>query len=77
MPALTIRAEFFKPEKGCYLHPEEHRPITHREAALQQSFDEGHIFCGSKMSEPASEFVRGYSARVSGLASRMDGPQVP
>ncbi len=32
-PAVTIRTEFFKPEKGRYLHPEQHRPITHREAA--------------------------------------------
>ena len=28
-PAFTIRTEFFKPEKGRYLHPEQHRPITH------------------------------------------------
>ena len=32
-PAYTIRTEFYKPEKGRYLHPEEHRPITVREAA--------------------------------------------
>ncbi len=32
-PAFTIRTEFFKPEKGRYLHPSEHRPITVREAA--------------------------------------------
>ncbi len=25
-PAFTIRTEFFKPEKGRYLHPEQHRP---------------------------------------------------
>ena len=31
-PAFTIRTEFFKPEKGRYLHPEEHRPVMHREA---------------------------------------------
>ena len=36
-PAFTIRTEFFKPEKGRYLHPEQHRPITHREAARLQS----------------------------------------
>ncbi len=47
-PALTIRAEFFKPEKGRYLHPEHHRPITHREAALLQSFEEDYKFCGSR-----------------------------
>lgn len=32
-PAYTIRTEFYKPEKGRYLHPSEHRPITIREAA--------------------------------------------
>jgi DNA (cytosine-5)-methyltransferase 1 len=32
-PAFTIRTEFYKPEKGRYLHPTEHRPITIREAA--------------------------------------------
>ena len=36
-PALTIRTEFFKPEKGRYLHPEAHRPITHREAMRLQN----------------------------------------
>jgi DNA (cytosine-5)-methyltransferase 1 len=29
-PSVTIRTEFFKPEKGRYLHPDQHRPITHR-----------------------------------------------
>jgi DNA (cytosine-5)-methyltransferase 1 len=37
-PAYTIRTEFYKPEKGRYLHPEEHRPITVREAARCMSF---------------------------------------
>lgn len=37
-PALTIRTEFFKPEKGRYLHPSAHRPITVREAARCMSF---------------------------------------
>jgi DNA (cytosine-5)-methyltransferase 1 len=37
-PSVTIRTEFFKPEKGCYLYPEQHRPIAHREAARFQSF---------------------------------------
>jgi len=32
-PAVTIRTEFYKPEKGRYLHPSEHRSITVREAA--------------------------------------------
>jgi DNA (cytosine-5)-methyltransferase 1 len=37
-PAYTIRTEFYKPEKGRYLHPKEHRPITVREAARLMSF---------------------------------------
>jgi DNA (cytosine-5)-methyltransferase 1 len=47
-PAVTIRTEFFKPEKGRYLHPVEHRPITHREAARFQSFPDSFLFLGSK-----------------------------
>ncbi len=48
-PAVTIRTEFFKPEKGRYLHPEQDRPITHREAARIQSFPDDFHFCGSKI----------------------------
>jgi DNA (cytosine-5)-methyltransferase 1 len=48
-PAFTIRTEFFKPEKGRYLHPSQHRPITHREAARLQSFPDSFRFCGSKI----------------------------
>lgn len=48
-PAFTIRTEFFKPEKGRYLHPQEHRPITHREAARFQSFPDSFQFCGTKI----------------------------
>jgi DNA (cytosine-5)-methyltransferase 1 len=43
-PALTIRTEFFKPEKGRYLHPTADRPITVREAARLQSFPDAFIF---------------------------------
>jgi DNA (cytosine-5)-methyltransferase 1 len=48
-PAFTIRTEFFKPEKGRYLHPSQHRPITHREAARLQSFPDSFRFCGTKV----------------------------
>jgi DNA (cytosine-5)-methyltransferase 1 len=48
-PSVTIRTEFFKPEKGRYLHPEQHRPITHREAARFQSFPDSFKFVGSKI----------------------------
>jgi DNA (cytosine-5)-methyltransferase 1 len=42
-PALTIRTEFYKPEKGRYLHPSAHRPITVREAARLMSFPEDFV----------------------------------
>lgn len=48
-PAFTIRTEFFKPEKGRYLHPSQHRPITHREAARLQSFPDTFTFLGTKI----------------------------
>lgn len=47
-PSVTIRTEFFKPEKGRYLHPSEHRPITHREAARLMGFPDDFIFKGNK-----------------------------
>lgn len=43
-PAFTIRTEFYKPEKGRYLHPSEHRPITVREAARCMSFPDDFAF---------------------------------
>jgi DNA (cytosine-5)-methyltransferase 1 len=48
-PSVTIRTEFYKPEKGRYLHPEEHRPITHWEAARLQSFPDTFRFHGTKV----------------------------
>jgi len=47
-PSVTIRTEFFKPEKGRYLHPEKHRPITHREAARLMGIPDDFLFRGSK-----------------------------
>ncbi len=56
-PSLTIRTEFFKPEKGQYLHPQwdpdrpdrrVNRVITHREAALLQTFSDDFLWCGNK-----------------------------
>lgn len=43
-PAFTIRTEFYKPEKGRYLHPTEDRPITIREAARCMSFPDDFEF---------------------------------
>jgi DNA (cytosine-5)-methyltransferase 1 len=48
-PAFTIRTEFYKPEKGRYLHPSRHRPITHREAARLMSFPDDFLFLGGKI----------------------------
>jgi DNA (cytosine-5)-methyltransferase 1 len=48
-PSFTIRTEFFKPEKGRYLHPAKHRPITHREAARLQTFPDNFMFTGTKI----------------------------
>ena len=57
-PSLTIRTEFFKPEKGQYLHPQYdedptglrvNRPITHLEAARLQDFPDDFLWCGSKI----------------------------
>lgn len=48
-PSVTIRTEFFKPEKGRYLHPAEDRPITHWEALRLQSFPDSFRWCGSKI----------------------------
>jgi DNA (cytosine-5)-methyltransferase 1 len=47
-PSVTIRTEFFKPEKGRYLHPEEDRAITHREAARLQGFPDDYLWAGNK-----------------------------
>lgn len=47
-PSVTVRTEFFKPEKGRYLHPEEHRAITHYEAALIQGFPDDFQWYGHK-----------------------------
>jgi DNA (cytosine-5)-methyltransferase 1 len=43
-PATTVRTEFFRPEKGRFLHPVADRPITPREAARLQSFPDSFVF---------------------------------
>jgi len=45
----TIRCEFYKPEKGRYLHPSQDRPITHWEAARLQTFPDTFKWCGTKI----------------------------
>jgi len=49
-PSVTIRTEFYKPEKGRYLHPVADRPITHFEASLLQGFPKNYKWMGSKTS---------------------------
>ncbi len=48
-PSATIRTEFFKPEKGRYLHPTANRVISHREATRLQSFPDWYVFEGTKI----------------------------
>ena len=77
-PSLTIRTEFFKPEKGQYLHPEwdqsepttrVNRPITHWEAARLQGFPDSFLWCGKKI-----EIARQIGNAVPvGLAARIGG----
>jgi DNA (cytosine-5)-methyltransferase 1 len=54
-PAVTVRTEFFRPEKGRFLHPQWenggeqiNRALTHAEAAVVQGFDDRHVWCGTK-----------------------------
>lgn len=49
-PSVTIRTEFYKPEKGRYLHPVDHRSITLREGARLQSFPDDFEFEGTARS---------------------------
>ncbi len=54
-PALTIRTEFHKPEKGRYLHPQwdapirVNRTISHAEAARLQTFPSSYRWCGPRV----------------------------
>ena len=47
-PSVTIRTEFYKPEKGRYLHPEANRSITIREGARLQTFPDDFEFSGAR-----------------------------
>lgn len=47
-PSVTIRTEFYKPEKGRYLHPEANRSITIREGARLQTFPDDFEFVGAR-----------------------------
>lgn len=47
-PAVTLRTEFYKPEKGRFLHPAAPRPLTMREGALLQGFPDSYRWCGTR-----------------------------
>jgi len=46
-PAITITHYARNPASGRYVHPEQDRGLTTREAAILQSFPRGFEFCGS------------------------------
>jgi DNA (cytosine-5)-methyltransferase 1 len=69
-PSVTIRTEFFKPEKGRYLHPDQHRPITHREAARLMGFPDDFRFYGSK-TEIARQIGNAVPPPLAGSLARM------
>lgn len=69
-PSVTIRTEFFKPEKGRYLHPEKHRPITHREAARLMGFPDDFYFVGSK-TEIARQIGNAVPPPLAGAIAKM------
>lgn len=68
-PSVTIRTEFFKPEKGRYLHPKENRPITHREAARLMGFPDEFKFTGSK-TEIARQIGNAVPPQLSGALAK-------
>ena len=49
-PSYTITTYFNRPGNGAYIHPEDDRVISAREAARLQSFPDNYIFYGSKTS---------------------------
>lgn len=69
-PSVTVRTEFYKPEKGRYLHPDQHRPITHREAARFMGFPDDFRFCGSKV-EIARQIGNAVPPPLAGAIGRM------
>jgi DNA (cytosine-5)-methyltransferase 1 len=69
-PSVTIRTEFFKPEKGRYLHPDKDRPLTHREAARLMGFPDDFVFTGSK-TEVAKQIGNAVPPDLSGAIAHM------
>ena len=46
-PAYTMTTEFQNITTGCFIHPDEDRPLTVREGARVQSFSDDFVFMGS------------------------------
>ncbi len=82
-PSLTVRTEFFKPEKGRYLHPQwdedpskrVNRVISHWEAARLQSFPDDFVWCGSKI-EIAKQIGNAVPPRLAEAIARHIAPLV-
>lgn len=64
-PSVTITAKSRSPSSGRFLHPEQHRNITVREAALLQGFPHGYSFSG-----PPTQQYRQVGEAVSPIFSR-------
>lgn len=56
-PSPTITGGCINPSKGRFLHPEEDRAITLREAALLQGFPAGYKFDMSKGKYPTAQLI--------------------
>lgn len=69
-PSVTIRTEFFKPEKGRYLHPVADRSITHREAARLMGFPDDFVFEGTK-TEIARQIGNAVPPPLAGAVARV------
>jgi DNA (cytosine-5)-methyltransferase 1 len=72
-PAPTITGGCFNPSKGRFLHPEQNRAITLREAAILQSFPRRYRFPAHKSKESIAlmignalppTFVRRHAAKI-------------
>lgn len=47
-PAYTIGTYYNRPGNGCFLHPDQDRTLSHREAARLQSFPDDFVFEGTQ-----------------------------
>ena len=56
-PAPTITGGCISPSKGRYIHPEEDRAITLREAALLQGFPGSYAFDTSRGRQPIAQMI--------------------